>query len=177
MKAHVEWAIVLIAGGIVAWCWLGSPANPADVHLLSVSNIFILAPLVVVLVGFTTLVLWRLFASRVSLMRRVAALALAAAIIAGVVWLQRFTDVGVAVGRGGWYWVGRAAASSTETEALACLEIVVSATQYGVNVAESCVMSYPPAVRARLFKLLAGAAPNINWREQYLRRASEAQGT
>jgi hypothetical protein len=177
MKAKVEWAVALVAGGLVAWYWVRVPTNPADVRLLSISNVFVLVPLGLILVGLTGLVLWRLLGVRVSVTRKVGALALGVAITAGVVWLQRFTDVGVFAGRGSRYWVGRAAASNTETEALACLEIVLSATQYGVNVAENCVMTYPPPVRARLFKLLAGVAPTEAWRDQYLRRAAEAQRT
>src|SRR2546422_7621360 len=177
MKAQVEWTVALVAGALVAWYWWGAPSNPTDVRLLSISNVFILAPLAVILIGLSALVLWRLLGSRVSVTRKVAALALGVALSAGVVWLQRFTDVGVFAGRGVRYWVGRAAASNTETEALACLEIVMSATQYGVNAAETSVMRYPPLVRARLFKLLAGAAPTETSRKQNLRRAPQAQGT
>jgi len=106
--------------------------------------------------------------------RRFALVASCLVVVAVAVFWALFTDLGVFL-VGNRYWVRRAFLATSETVSSTSLKRVVSATHYGVNIAENRVKAlHECSDRARLFRLLVALAPNENWKEIY-RRDLKAQ--
>ncbi len=95
-------------------------------------------------------------------------------ILAGALWCQRFTDLGLLVAGGASCWIAKADHEPDDEVATKYLSLVLQGTQYGLNKAESVVSNYPLASQRRLFVLLAKLAPNDGWRERYLEDSQEA---
>ena len=163
-------SIILVAFDTTAFflspSQFGSLRLVSDSHALFPSFLLLLSVGVAVVIGAVCLF-------RPGVYPRVVGFSLLCGAFALFVWFQRFWLLGVFGFGGGSYWVNRAARTPTDKEARECLRVVLSATDYGVNIAENAVLKVSnPASQKRLFLLLAESAPNDNWRAQYLQLAS-----
>lgn len=89
-------------------------------------------------------------------------------------WLQLYTGIGILVLNGDNHWVSKAASSSDARRASEYLGIVLRSTSYGANQAENEVLDYPLEDQRRLFRLLASQTSNKYWKQQFERRAQDA---
>lgn len=102
--------------------------------------------------------------------RRLLSILIIGAMMASVLWLQRFSDLGVFLMGGASYWVERAS-TAPDPEAKVRLKIVLDSTQYGADQAERAVLALPTfSERQRLFLLLADLAPSEQWERRYRER-------
>lgn len=158
--------VLLVSFDVSAW--LNAPSDPGSVHLVNTSRTLFAA--------FTMLVSMAaaavgsvVFFIRKGILPRVIGTVLLMGGIFLFLWLQRYSALGVLALGGGHYWVNRAAHTPSDKDARAYLRVVLSATQYGVDIAENAVLAQKDQeVQRRLFLLLADCAPNELWREQYL---------
>lgn len=66
-----------------------------------------------------------------------------------------YGELGVFVGLGDRYWLHRAISAETDSDARACLRVILSATQYGADIAEKRVFEIEEdEVRERFVELL-----------------------
>jgi hypothetical protein len=161
-------AVCVVLASFDASAWLNAPSDPGSVHVLITSRTFVAAFIMLgsmIAVAITSAV----FFFRHGIFSRVIGTALLVGEIFLFVWLQRYSTLGVFALGGGRYWINRAAHTPSDTDARAYVRVVLSATQYGVDVAENAVVAQKdPKIQRRLFLLLAECAPNELWRDQYL---------
>lgn len=82
------------------------------------------------------------------------------------------TDLGIlAVGHKVWI---QAAAIGDDDEAACRLRVVLESTQYGPNVLERAILTWPsPKGRTRLLEAAMKAAPSTRWRARFQARAAQ----
>jgi hypothetical protein len=110
---------------------------------------------------------------------RLCAVLVALSLVSATAWIRIHTDLGVFALGGARYWVAKANASESANERQYHLRLVLSATQYGANLAEAAVADYPPQRQAVLFDSLASTTESPQWRQRYRElehRARHARG-
>ena len=165
----------LIAGGVLLVCvlviWIWVLLGDGRL-LLSDHRTFLIVGVPLIFGG----VLWlaiRTFMRRRSKVHRLASVVAVLLLLPLGLWVQRHTDLGVFALGGSSYWA-RKAARSADAEAIQDLNVILSATQYGVNAAERAVLEiHSREQRRRLFSLLAERAPTQEWAMRYRRLAEE----
>lgn len=166
-------AAALATGSALAG-WLLIPSDPAQVRLWSMKDCFGLVCIFIVCPTVLGLGCW-LLAQRAPRLERGAGLVALVAVASLAPLAQRYTEVGVFLLGGGSYWVERAAGEPTDAVAADYLNIVLQATQYGLNVAENAVGALPDrGQQARLFTLLAAVTHNESWAVRFRERARQA---
>jgi len=152
------WSAVLTCGGVgvltlAVGGWLLAPRDPNLVRLGELpGTLGFLACLVSVPFALVTVVL-RKRASRRAVRTGLTTTALG--FLVGFVGWNVYSELGVFVGFGERYWLHRAISSESENDARACLRVILSATQYGIDIAENRVFAIEDdEVRDRFVDLL-----------------------
>lgn len=167
------WLVVAIVVGVLAV--LAQSAQCSTPSLWSVSRLQLLSflgPLAIVIGGLWQIVsFWR----RRGWLPRSAAIAILISLAAVAVWFQRYTDLGVFALRGSDFWITAALKTDSEACRSQCLKLVLSATQYGGNIAENSVKRVHECEdRQMLFTGLATAAEGERLRDRFLALATQA---
>ena len=155
-------------GALAGSCalWLGSAFGPPPAGLLELFHwpFRILGLLAVT--GFLSV--WALAVLVVGPAKhRLCAVVVALSLVSGIAWIRIHTDLGVFALGGARYWIAKADASESAGERQRHLRLVLSATQYGANIAEGAVAAYPPHRQAVLFDSLASTTESPLWRRRY----------
>jgi hypothetical protein len=107
--------------------------------------------------------------------QRLCGAVVAVALTSGFAWLRIHTDVGVFALDGGSHWIAKADAATSIDDRRRYLALVLSATQYGANIAEAGVARYPPERQAVLFETLASATESELWTRRFRKLAHQAR--
>jgi hypothetical protein len=99
----------------------------------------------------------------------------ALSLVSAIAWARIHTDLGVFALGGANYWLAKASASGNANERQHYLQLVLSATQYGPNIAEGAVAAYPPQEQAPLYDALASSTESPQWRQRYRELADRAR--
>ena len=129
--------------------------------LLMVIGVLAVWALAVLIVGPTRHRLW--------------AALVALSLVSAIAWIRIHTDFGVFALGGAEHWLAKASASENVSERQHYLRLVLSATQYGPNIAEGAVTAYPPREQASLYDSLAATTESPQWRQRYRELADRAR--
>lgn len=154
--------------------WLRSTLAPPPAQLAELFHYPLLLVGVLAIMG--GLALWALVVLLLGpTAHRLWAVLVVFSLVAAVAWIRIHTDFGLFALGGSRYWLDKASASDNELQRQQHLGRVLSATQYGANIAEGVVSGYPPRERAILFASLANATDSPRWRQRYLELAEQAR--
>ncbi len=152
------WSAVLTCGGVgvitlAVGGWLLAPREPNLVRLSELPGaLAVLACLASVPMVLVTVVL-RKRASRRAVLTSLTTTAIG--FLVGFAGWNVYGELGVFIGLGDRYWLHRAINAESESDARSCLRVILSATQYGVDIAENRVFAIEDdEVRDRFVDLL-----------------------
>jgi hypothetical protein len=164
-------AALLMATTLTLWLWV--LVGPSHL-VLSNRRLLLLLGVPAVFAGVCCLAIWT-FLRTPRCVDRLGALFGVLLLLPLGIWVQHHTDLGVFALGGSSFWIHRAA-ESPDAEAIQDLNLVLSATQYGVNAAEEAVLEVGTRQqRRRLFLLLAERAPTERWAARYRQLAEESR--
>jgi len=154
--------------------WLGSALARPPAALIELFHWPLRFLGLLVLIGF--LAVWALAVLIVGPTRhRACAVLVALSLVSAIAWIRIHTDLGVFALGGANYWLTKASASGNANERRQCLRLVLSATQYGPNIAEGAVAAYPLQEQATLYESLSSTTESPRWRQRYRELADRAR--